>query len=133
MDCPKCKVELQPTMAKGVGIDYCPKCKGLWLEKNELKRLDKAFKSKIKAPFDAPASIRNCPECQEYGYMVTFNFPETDIPIDMCKQCDGIWLDVGEFKAIKRATSPQVEECTNDTSETEPTGLKAALLKLVGG
>lgn len=37
--CPKCKTTLQVTDKSCVEIDYCPFCKGLWLEKGELERI----------------------------------------------------------------------------------------------
>jgi Zn-finger nucleic acid-binding protein len=43
MNCPVCVVELKISDRQGVGIDYCPKCRGVWLERGELdKILDRA-------------------------------------------------------------------------------------------
>lgn len=40
MNCPVCKDSLL-TMSerKGIEIDYCPKCRGVWLDRGELDRL----------------------------------------------------------------------------------------------
>ena len=39
MDCPICKVNLQMSDRQGVEIDYCPKCRGIWLDRGELEKL----------------------------------------------------------------------------------------------
>ena len=39
MLCPVCKVDLRMTDRQGVEIDYCPKCRGVWLDRGELDKL----------------------------------------------------------------------------------------------
>ncbi len=39
MNCPICSVVLQMTERQGVEIDYCPKCRGVWLDRGELDRI----------------------------------------------------------------------------------------------
>lgn len=39
MQCPVCKVELKIADRQGVEIDYCPKCRGVWLDRGELDKL----------------------------------------------------------------------------------------------
>ena len=39
MQCPICNVELKMTDRQGVEIDYCPKCRGVWLDRGELDKL----------------------------------------------------------------------------------------------
>jgi hypothetical protein len=40
MKCPNCAaVELQMSERKGVEIDYCPTCRGVWLDRGELDKL----------------------------------------------------------------------------------------------
>lgn len=39
MKCPHCAVELQMSERKGVEIDYCPSCRGVWLDRGELDKL----------------------------------------------------------------------------------------------
>jgi len=36
MKCPVCEVDLLMTERQGVEIDYCPKCRGVWLDRGEL-------------------------------------------------------------------------------------------------
>lgn len=39
MNCPVCNVELRIADRQGVEIDYCPKCRGVWLDRGELDKL----------------------------------------------------------------------------------------------
>jgi Zn-finger nucleic acid-binding protein len=39
MDCPICKVELKMAERQGVEIDYCPQCRGVWLDRGELDKI----------------------------------------------------------------------------------------------
>ena len=39
MLCPACMVDLQITERQGVEIDYCPQCRGVWLERGELDKI----------------------------------------------------------------------------------------------
>ena len=37
--CPACMVEMQITERQGVEVDYCPQCRGVWLERGELDKI----------------------------------------------------------------------------------------------
>ncbi len=39
MNCPNCNETLMMTERQGVEIDYCPKCRGVWLDKGELDKI----------------------------------------------------------------------------------------------
>jgi Zn-finger nucleic acid-binding protein len=39
MKCPNCSAELRMSERKGVEIDYCPTCRGIWLDRGELDKL----------------------------------------------------------------------------------------------
>ena len=40
MQCPACKtVTLAMTARQGIEIDYCPECRGVWLDRGELDKL----------------------------------------------------------------------------------------------
>lgn len=39
MNCPACRAPLQLTERQGVEIDYCPQCRGIWLDRGELDKL----------------------------------------------------------------------------------------------
>jgi Zn-finger nucleic acid-binding protein len=39
MNCPKCNVTLSMTDRQGVEIDFCPQCRGIWLDRGELDKI----------------------------------------------------------------------------------------------
>jgi len=39
MKCPNCDEILIMTERQGIEIDYCPKCRGVWLDKGELDKI----------------------------------------------------------------------------------------------
>lgn len=39
MNCPHCSVELKISERKNIEIDYCPQCRGVWLDRGELDKL----------------------------------------------------------------------------------------------
>ncbi|TAM35977.1 MAG: hypothetical protein EPN61_15975 [Burkholderiaceae bacterium] len=40
MQCPTCKdVQLVMSERKGIEIDYCPQCRGIWLDRGELDKI----------------------------------------------------------------------------------------------
>ena len=48
MKCPVCKdVTLLMTEKKGIEIDYCTECRGIWLDRGELEKLMEKEETKI--------------------------------------------------------------------------------------
>lgn len=48
MKCPACSVDLLMTERQGTEIDYCPKCRGVWLDRGELdKIIEKSLASEV--------------------------------------------------------------------------------------
>jgi len=39
MKCPICTIDLVMSEKKGIEIDYCPKCRGVWLDRGELDKI----------------------------------------------------------------------------------------------
>lgn len=39
MKCPTCNVDLALSDKQGIEIDYCPKCRGIWLDRGELDKI----------------------------------------------------------------------------------------------
>ena len=39
MICPRCNTNLSVSVTQGVEIDYCPNCKGVWLDRGELEKI----------------------------------------------------------------------------------------------
>lgn len=64
MKCPVCPdAVLTMTDRQGIEIDYCPRCRGVWLDRGEL---DKLLERATDAP--APRAARERHESSDYRY-----------------------------------------------------------------
>ena len=118
MECPLCKKPLDKSIFYGIELDYCSSCLGFWFEEDEL-RLAKDAKDKELKWLDidlwkkekefqiSPSFVETsegkrgqklCPVCRMPLYEV--NYGDSEIRVDLCNLCYGIWLDRGEFKKI---------------------------------
>lgn len=64
LPCPVCRVDLVMTDRQGIEIDYCPKCRGVWLDRGELDKIIErslAYET-APAPQAAPAPRQPAPE-----------------------------------------------------------------------
>jgi hypothetical protein len=51
MNCPICNVTLAITDKQGIEIDYCPKCRGVWLDRGELDKIIERSASGVQNPY----------------------------------------------------------------------------------
>jgi Zn-finger nucleic acid-binding protein len=54
MPCPRCRVDLVITERMGVEIDFCPKCRGVWLDRGELDKIIERSEQFSAKPAEAP-------------------------------------------------------------------------------
>ncbi|HAF43102.1 MAG TPA: hypothetical protein DCG90_15285 [Sphingobium sp.] len=55
MLCPVCHIGLAMTDRQGVEIDYCPQCRGVWLDRGELdKIIERSAQASVPTPQPAP-------------------------------------------------------------------------------
>jgi len=106
MNCPVCKNEPMVVLElKGVEIDYCLKCKGIWLDKGELELLLEGFESSrdVLTSFDldkkSKEKKRKCPICLKKMEKVLCG-RDKKVLIDRCPKGDGLWFDGGELETI---------------------------------
>jgi Zn-finger nucleic acid-binding protein len=50
MECPICKVTLLMSEKQGIEIDYCPTCRGVWLDRGELEKIIERSNSPESSP-----------------------------------------------------------------------------------
>lgn len=125
--CPACDGDLARWMAFGTGFEACDQCRGMWLDKDDLKDLkDRAERGpwtdlrwmddEIEAIEDPTAMLsdRYCPRCEE-SRLLAASFGRSPIIIDWCPDCHGVWLDGGEFREIVDL----LKERLSDLSEEE--------------
>jgi Zn-finger nucleic acid-binding protein len=59
MKCPNCNVSLVMTDRQGIEIDYCPDCRGVWLDRGELdKIIERASNDMPSSGGGAPRPVR---------------------------------------------------------------------------
>lgn len=54
MLCPSCKTPLTMSERSGIEIDYCPSCRGVWLDRGELDKIIERSAAPAPAPAPAP-------------------------------------------------------------------------------
>ena len=128
MKCPKCKVEnLKEIKINGIKIDRCEHCGGLWFDKYELKiTRDHRDKNLSWLDFDlwkdenklvvSGRSI-NCPRDEKPLFKIKCK--NTDVMVDVCLECHGVWLDKNELDKIisalkEKINSETIPEYLND-------------------
>jgi Zn-finger nucleic acid-binding protein len=67
MPCPVCKVPLVMSERQGVEIDYCPQCRGVWLDRGELDKILER-NARESAPAHAPQAPSPQPAYAEPHY-----------------------------------------------------------------
>lgn len=113
MRCPVCTPErtLEPSALEGgeLRVRRCPQCEGIWLRSGDY------WKWRAQRPGSLPelppgndvsalvpetGGLRRCPDCDyilarvRVGHGVPFT-------VDRCRNCEGAWLDGGEWEALK--------------------------------
>ncbi len=68
MRCPRCEVvDLLMMDRSGIEVDYCPTCRGVWLDRGELdKVIERTAASMPPTPYMAPGPVPTPPPA--YGY-----------------------------------------------------------------
>tara|TARA_R110002033_G_scaffold147767_1_gene185020 strand:+ start:11461 stop:11835 length:375 start_codon:yes stop_codon:yes gene_type:complete len=67
MLCPVCKVTLTMADRQGVEIDYCPQCRGVWLDRGELDKIIERSAAEMAPPPPAPYPRRRDDDDDDRG------------------------------------------------------------------
>ena len=116
MNCPSCKNPMIILELNQVEIDFCPACKGIWLDNGELELIFSSSERKeIAKSFtlrnDLTEEKRRCPNCKKK--MDKVEFENTGIIIDRCVNNHGLWFDNGELRSLLKSA----EETNNKMIE----------------
>jgi uncharacterized protein len=65
MSCPVCRVPLAMSDRNGIEIDYCPQCRGVWLDRGELDKIIERSGPAASAPPVQPSYPGQAPQ---YGH-----------------------------------------------------------------
>ncbi len=92
----------------GLEIDTCPECAGPWFDGKEMARFLQGGTLKIQVlrvaeveplqsvGYSISTRARACPRCRAGMEERTFS----DVTVDVCPTCQGIFLDDGELRRI---------------------------------
>lgn len=58
MKCPACQTDLVMSERQGIEIDYCPRCRGIWLDRGELDKIVERSVEQTMAPGAGAAADR---------------------------------------------------------------------------
>ena len=111
-DCPHCFERLEKNILKkglwSVETDVCKTCKGLYLDKGELLKLTSNRPlHNITTKYlgvDSDSQLL-CPGCGSIMDMESVG----GVEIDVCLQCNGVWLDSDELGRLKELESDEIE------------------------
>jgi Zn-finger nucleic acid-binding protein len=148
MRCPRDQAELTPQIYEAnVEVDFCPSCQGMWLDKGELETIQETIENDYSDTlYDIGSAARayemarqkalpniTCPSCQaplipkQYGYC-------SQILIDVCPQCEGVWLDKGEIQALEQFFERERPDVVARAKPADVRrGFLKSLVKLFGG
>jgi Zn-finger nucleic acid-binding protein len=103
MVCPKCGDKLTKKYYKGMmEVDYCPSCRGMWLDFDELDKLEDVvfdedhYKGSL-IHHECDVACK-CPVCD--GQLQEFQYRLYDLRLDNCPAKHGFWLDAGEDERV---------------------------------
>ena len=73
MQCPNCSTQLTMSERQGIEIDYCPSCRGVWLDRGELDKIIERNAGQVSvAPSTPPPQQQHHQpwggQPQHYGY-----------------------------------------------------------------
>src|SRR3989338_1413322 len=110
MQCFQCNCALARIDFRGIMVDEWPQCHGRWFDRGELRKAKDNTDEDLRwldfDPFAQKAGHfravtehwTQCPKCSQR--MIRLTYKNSGVVIDKCARCEGVWLQVGEFKRI---------------------------------
>jgi Zn-finger nucleic acid-binding protein len=108
--CIKCDQDLEPSMLLEVEVDFCPRCRGIWLDQGEILELASDRAAALAQVVELEKKVARlegmglvteskvlqsaCPACA--GKLAVARFGPT--AIEVCISCQGMFLDRGELE-----------------------------------
>ena len=106
MRCPDCNKSMLILEYSGIEIDWCPICRGCWLDEGELEQILDGRDTAIRLVEWAGGQEekRRCPRCGEILHAVGLskNGPQ----VAACPAACGLWFDHGKLREAVRTKLP---------------------------
>tara|TARA_Y100000589_G_C26934187_1_gene539614 strand:+ start:190 stop:534 length:345 start_codon:yes stop_codon:yes gene_type:complete len=103
---------------------------GMWFEDEELSRIIPDSQLDLTINPNALSGKRHCPQCSGMKLQQVHHDP-SDITIDLCKQCHGVWLDHGELQKLKSGTLVMEMPIESQTELQAPSQFKVQLIQWI--
>jgi len=104
--CPACGEILIALELEGFEVDYCPACRGTWLDAGELDLIaeragaaDHNLEQELREARGSRHGGRRCPRCRARLDLVHAGC-EGRVELDRCPRGHGLWLDAGEIEHV---------------------------------
>lgn len=132
MNCPNGHGELRERTVGPVRLDVCLTCGGSWHDVGELRVLKDRESSGDYSWIDVDLwrhaeefrteEQRGLPCPRDSGTLTTMRYGETNVSVDACPVCHGIWLEKGDYAEIiaeleKRVNTESLKDYLSDLRE----------------
>ena len=98
--CPRCDVGLFIVKFKAVEVDYCERCRGVWLDAGELDQIagDDPLAGSLHLTGTVPPGRKHlCPRCDTPLEEITV---AGQLRLDRCPRGHGLWFDADELQQL---------------------------------
>ena len=104
--CPKCDVALFILHFRSVEVEYCDRCRGVWLDAGELETLmtvtgatpaDPLLEFHSRVVEEPQRTKHLCPRCDRSLEEITI---EGQLTLDRCPRGHGLWFDADELRQL---------------------------------
>jgi Zn-finger nucleic acid-binding protein len=103
--CPKCQAKLWHIDRAGNLVEVCSGCRGMWFDGGELTVLLGVYRR-----LESGSGTETAFDCLRCGAKLhELPYPKTNVAIDVCTDCKGVWLDRGEFEELEEHLSELVQ------------------------
>ncbi|MEZ4813836.1 MAG: zf-TFIIB domain-containing protein [Bdellovibrionota bacterium] len=119
LKCPRTQTLMKEITLDGIKLDISEACGGVWLDNQEIKKIDEANEAAGDKLVDILSEYQpkgidydqriHCPKCSSSVLMRHYYSPKRSIQIDTCPTCAGIWLDPGELSTLRELFKTEVE------------------------
>ena len=105
--CPKCSDSLVQTWLYRQEVDRCGDCHGTFYDHGELAGILDIVKAYQSIRLDEK-EIETLPPSKRKEYLCPVDSEPMErkdyggLPVDVCRECRGVWLDDGELLSLKR-------------------------------
>ena len=122
MNCPKCSSDFKTHLVGDIQVDECTSCHGVWFDPGELDLATQEVENDLRWVefdlwkdenlFQVSKGGMKCPSCKTT--MAAVKYGPTEVTVDTCVKCHGIWLDKGEFEQIITSLDEKLAAMTEE-------------------